>query len=150
MGTVPARASRPDAPVLDPYTPERGDSRYRVEHYDLDLDYRVSSNRLGGRATLTVRALVRTETLRLDLVGLRIGKVAVDGSPAKWRHRGDVVTVRLPRPLKAGAATEVVVAYAGTPGPTRTRWGTLGWEELAEGALVASQPTGAPTWFPCD
>jgi len=150
MGTVPARASRPHAPVLDPYTPERGDPCYRVEHYDLDLDYRVSSNRLGGRATLTVRALVRTERLRLDLVGLRIGKVAVDGSPAKWRHRGDVVTVRLPRPLEAGAATEVVVAYAGTPGPTRTRWGTLGWEELAEGALVASQPTGAPTWFPCN
>ncbi|MEW1955418.1 M1 family metallopeptidase [Terrabacter sp. NPDC080008] len=150
MGTVPADASPTAAQVLDPYTPERGDSRYRVEHYDLDLDYRVSSNRLGGRATLTVRALVRTDILRLDLVGLRVGKVAVDGSPAKWRHRGDALTVRLPRPLEVDETAEVVVAYAGTPGPTRTRWGTLGWEELAEGALVASQPTGAPTWFPCN
>jgi aminopeptidase N len=26
----------------------------------------------------------------------------------------------------------------------------VGWEELDEGSLVASQPNGAPTWFPCD
>lgn len=150
MGTVPARAGLTAAHVLDPYTPERGDPRYRVEHYDLELDYRVSSNRLGARATLTVRALLPTEILRLDLVGLRVGKVTVDGTPMKWRHRGDALTVRLPRLLEVGEVAEVVVAYAGTPGPTRTRWGTLGWEELAEGALVASQPTGAPTWFPCN
>ncbi len=26
----------------------------------------------------------------------------------------------------------------------------MGWEELDDGVLVASQPTGAPTWFPCN
>ncbi|WP_076258642.1 M1 family metallopeptidase [Intrasporangium flavum] len=148
--SVPGPPRRTDRTVIDAYTPERGDPRYRVEHYDLDLDYRVTSNRLSGRATLSVRALDSVETLRVDLVGLRVGKVTVTGSPAKWTHRGDAVTVRLPRPLEAGARAEVTIAYAGTPGPTRTRWGTLGWEELAEGALVASQPTGAPTWFPCN
>lgn len=148
--SVPGR-TRPTAhAVLDAYTPERGDARYRVEHYDLDLDYRVSSNRLSGRATLTVRALDRVEALRVDLVGLRVGKVTVNGSPVKWTHRADAVTVRLTHPLEVGASAEVTIAYSGTPGPTRTRWGALGWEELAEGALVASQPTGAPTWFPCN
>ena len=29
-------------------------------------------------------------------------------------------------------------------------WGEVGWEELTEGALVASQPNGAASWFPCD
>jgi aminopeptidase N len=29
-------------------------------------------------------------------------------------------------------------------------WGDLGWEPLEEGSLVASQPIGAPSWFPCD
>ncbi len=144
------RTRRADHPVLDAYTPERGDPGYRVEHYDLDLDYRVSSNRLSGRAILTVRALAPLEALKVDLVGLRAGKVTVDGSPVKWTQRSDAVTVRLARQLEAGATAELTITYSGTPGPTRTRWGTLGWEELAEGALVASQPTGAPTWFPCN
>ncbi|WP_374970177.1 M1 family metallopeptidase [Terrabacter sp. BE26] len=150
MGTVPAKVGDASSPVLDPYTPERGDPSFVVDHYDLDLDYRVSSNRLAARAVLTVRTVERVDSLRLDLVGLRVGRVRVDGADAKWTQRGGALVVRLPRTLAAGAVAEVAVAYSGTPGPTRTLWGTLGWEELSEGALVASQPTGAPTWFPCN
>jgi aminopeptidase N len=36
------------------------------------------------------------------------------------------------------------------PTPVRGPWGEVGWEELTEGALVASQPNGAASWFPCD
>jgi aminopeptidase N len=32
------------------------------------------------------------------------------------------------------------------PGPD----GPTGWEELADGVIVAAQPHGAPTWFPCN
>ena len=38
----------------------------------------------------------------------------------------------------------------GAPGPRRSRWGAIGWEELEDGVLVAAQPIGAPTWFPCN
>lgn len=146
MGLAPPETR----PPLDPYTPERGDASYRVEHYDLDLDYKVAPNRLSGTATLTVRALEPVTSLRLDLVGLPATKVAVDGRPAKWTTRPQSLLVRLARPLFTGATATVRIAYGGTPSPTTTRWGTLGWEELDEGALVASQPTGAPTWFPCN
>ncbi|GAA1974107.1 M1 family metallopeptidase [Terrabacter lapilli] len=149
MSTVPAAAALP-TPALDPYTPERADPTYRVEHYDLELDYRVASNRLAARAVLDVRALEPIDRVRLDLVGLRVTKVAVGSSTAKWTRRGDKVLVRLPHPLDSGDIVQVTVTYSGTPGPARTRWGTLGWEELSDGALVASQPTGAPTWFPCN
>lgn len=40
--------------------------------------------------------------------------------------------------------------YAGAPKPVRGPWGEVGWEELTEGSLVASQPNGAASWFPCD
>ncbi len=43
-----------------------------------------------------------------------------------------------------------MIEYGGAPKPRRTRWGTIGWEELDDGVLVASQPSGAPTWFPCN
>ena len=42
------------------------------------------------------------------------------------------------------------IRYGGTPQPVRSAWGEIGWEELSNGSLVASQPCGAPSWFPCD
>ena len=40
--------------------------------------------------------------------------------------------------------------YHGTPRPIRSLWGDVGFEELTNGALVAGQPNGAASWFPCD
>ena len=137
-------------PVLDPYVPERGDPFYAVTHYDLELDYRVSSNRLAGRALLDVVAVERVSVLHVDLVGLRVTKVLVDGRAVKYVQRGDRLRVTLAAPLEAGATTRLQIAYGGSPGPARSRWGLVGWEELDDGVLVASQPSGAATWFPCN
>ena len=38
----------------------------------------------------------------------------------------------------------------GSPRPVRTVWGEVGFEELSNGVLVAGQPNGAASWFPCD
>ncbi len=40
--------------------------------------------------------------------------------------------------------------WSGNPKPVNSPWGGLGWEELEDGALVASQPVGAPSWYPCN
>ena len=136
--------------LADRYTPDRGDPAYVVTHYDLDLDYKVSTNRLTGRAVLDVTVLEDVRRLVVDLVGLRVLKVSVGGAPAKWVHRGPRVHVTPAAPLPRGRRTQVAITYAGTPGPAATLWGDVGWEELTEGALVAAQPNGAPTWFPCN
>jgi aminopeptidase N len=44
----------------------------------------------------------------------------------------------------------IAVRYGGSPKPIRTVWGEVGFEELSNGALVAGQPNGSPSWFPCD
>jgi aminopeptidase N len=44
----------------------------------------------------------------------------------------------------------IAVRYGGTPRPIRSLWGAVGFEELTEGVLVAGQPNGAASWFPCD
>ncbi|MBC9821135.1 M1 family metallopeptidase [Terrabacter sp. MAHUQ-38] len=136
--------------LADPYTPDRGDPAYAVTHYDLDLGYKVSSNRLSGRAVLDVVALEDVRRLVVDLVGLRVLKVSVGGAAARWTHRGPRVAITPLSPLTRGDRTQVTITYAGTPGPASTRWGDVGWEELTEGALVAAQPNGAATWFPCN
>ncbi|MGF0121381.1 MULTISPECIES: hypothetical protein [unclassified Pseudoclavibacter] len=135
----------------NPYTPQSGDVSIRVEHYDLTLKYRMQNNRLSGTATLSIRATVPLTAFSLDLVGLRVSKVAARGDKqARFKQSDRKLKVTLSKPVEAGAAITLEVVYEGAPRPRRSRWGTIGWEELEDGIIVASQPTGAPTWFPCN
>lgn len=134
----------------DPYVPHRGDSGLRVTHYDLDLAYRPATNALAGRALLTVEPTRPLDSFALDLVGLTVDGVRVDGRrPAHYRHRGARLAVMLPAIVAPGRSRTVEVRYSGRPRPQHGPWGAVGWEELTDGVLVAGQPDGAPTWFPC-
>ena len=137
-------------PSVDPYVPERGAGGYWVGSYDLELDYRVPTNLLDGRARIRVVALEPLTTVPLDLVGLRVTGAAVDGRRARWRHRGGKLDVIPTAALAAGDEVVVEVRYRGNPGLTGSPWGPVGWEVLHDGAVVAAQPSGACTWFPCN
>jgi aminopeptidase N len=134
----------------DSYLPQHGNGGYRVNHYDLDLDYRIVSNRLSGRATLTAVSTQPLAGFSVDLADLRVQRVLVDGVPARYTHRSTKVRIRPARPIAAGAEFTVEIRYSGNPRPVASRWGDIGWDELTDGVLVASQPIGAPSWFPCD
>ncbi|WP_417506232.1 M1 family metallopeptidase [Microbacterium sp.] len=134
----------------DPYTPQSGDENLRIDHYDLTLDYKVSTNRLSGTAVLHGHAVAATRALSLDLTGLRASRVRLGAAAAEFRQSDRKLRISLPQALAPGAPFSVTIAYAGAPRPRRSRWGTIGWEELEDGVIVASQPTGAPTWFPCN
>lgn len=135
----------------DAYAPQSGDLTYDVVSYDLDLTYRVRTNRLQGRAVINAVATVDTRSVALDLIGLKASRVRVDGDPRTVMRQGPrKLRVIPPHALRAGEAFSIEVVYAGAPVPRHSRWGTIGWEELEDGALVAGQPIGAPTWFPCN
>ncbi|WP_091230397.1 M1 family metallopeptidase [Microbacterium sp. 3J1] len=137
--------------TVDPYTPHSGDRRYGVLHYDLALDYKVATNRLSGTATIQVQLSERAAHISFDLIGLKATKVRVSGDRrASYRQDAKRLKVVFGAERDSGEELTVVVEYSGAPTPRRTRWGLLGWEELEDGVLVASQPTGAPTWFPCN
>jgi aminopeptidase N len=122
-----------------------------VTSYDLDLDYRVSSNRLDARATLVVTLRRPTARLVLDLVGLKVGKVTVDGRrPARFAVRNGRLRIDLAAEARPGQQLTLAVRYGGRPAPLASVWGDVGWEELSDGVIVAGQPGGAPTWFPCN
>jgi aminopeptidase N len=134
----------------DPYLPTHGNGGYRVRHYDLDLDYRITANRLTGRATISAVTTQALGAFSLDLAGLRVRRVLVDGVPARHAHRGGKLRVRPAEPLAGGTDFTVQVRYDGNPRPVASRWGDIGWDELTDGVVVASQPIGAPSWFPCN
>ena len=146
-------SSAPHSPQLlaDPYFPSHGDARFHVHRYELALDYRPAPNRLTGSARLTcLGGSAPLADVVLDFADFRISKVLVDGRVARWTHRAGKLRLRPARTLAAGAAFTIEVGYSGNPRPVRSEWGTLGWEELEDGSLVASQPIGAPSWYPCN
>ncbi|MGW3965455.1 M1 family metallopeptidase [Amycolatopsis sp. NPDC005003] len=134
----------------DPYLPAHGNGGYRTRHYDLSLDYKVAPNRLSASAVITAEATQALSRVSLDFGEFRINRVLVDGKAAKYLKRGAKLHVKPAKSIPAGAAFTVEVHYVGNPRPVRSRWGDVGWDELTDGALVASQPVGAPSWFPCN
>jgi aminopeptidase N len=136
--------------VTGGYLSTHGDDRYRVSHYDIELEYRPNPARLTGRAVVSAVAVRVLSEIRLDLHRLRAEWVRVDGAPARYAQREGKLTIRPTRPVPAGGAFAVTVGYAGRPRPINSLWGDIGWEELTDGVIVASQPTGAPSWFPCN
>ncbi|SNS71734.1 aminopeptidase [Rhodococcoides kyotonense] len=140
-----------DAP-LDEYLPQNGNRGYRVSRYELDLEYKVESNRLAGKAKITAVTTATVAKFAFDLgPALRVAKVSVNGSRSvKFaQHRGKL-KITPAKPIPSGAALVVTVQYSGTPKPINGFWGEVGWDELTEGSIVASQPNGAASWFPCD
>jgi aminopeptidase N len=137
-------------PAADPYVPGHGSRRYAVRCYRLALDYRIATNHLAGRAVLEIEALEELDQLALDLYGLSVSRVRVDGRPSRHAHRERKLRINLPAKAGPGTRLSVEVDYAGKPRPIPSVFGPVGWEELTDGVLVAAQPCGAPSWFPCN
>lgn len=135
----------------DAYLPTNGNGGYLAVHYDLDLDYRVATNQLKGTAIITGVASMRLDRFSLDFDGLSVDRVTVDGArPRKVAQSARKLTITVATTIEAGERFEVAVRYRGAPHPLRSIWGEVGWEELDDGVLVAGQPTGAASWFPCN
>ena len=150
MKLLPTALSRTHT---DPYTGVDFNLGFEVSHYTLDLTYRVEPNLLHGEAVLTIRATADLTSLTLDLGGAMVARrVTAKGAPrvAKFRQSSGKLRLRFAAEIAAGTEFDLVIRYGGSPRPIRTTWGEIGWEETEAGSLGASQPNGAPSWFPCD
>ena len=137
---------------VDPYLPAAGNHGYRVTRYDLDLTYKVPANHLQGTATITATATEPLKAFTLDLSPhLQVSKVSLEpGKLSRFSNSRGKLTIKPEVPIEVGGAFTVTVRYSGNPRPIRGTWGEVGWEELTDGVLVANQPNGAASWFPCD
>lgn len=141
-----------DLPTADPYLPGHGDPAWSATHYTLHLAYDLTGNQLRGEAVIDAVAQEGLSRVVLDLAGLEVAKVTIDSkAPAKFASRSNRLILTLKSPIDAGTPFRLLVKYAGTPKPLIDKvHGDAGWEELEDGVIVAGQPHGAPTWFPCN
>ncbi|MFF4486907.1 M1 family metallopeptidase [Streptomyces sp. NPDC001544] len=135
--------------VQDPYFPRAGNGGYDVTHYGLTLSYDPGRHHLTGTAVITARATKDLSALDLDLEGMDVDAVTVEGRDAHWNRAGQELTVRPHDDLDAGETFEATVRYSGTPETITDPDGSQeGWLRTADGALALGEPTGSMAWFP--
>ena len=137
----------------DPYYPELGGGGIDVQHYALDLDVTGDGARIDGTATLTLVATDDLESFTLDLIGLDVTSVTVDGAAAEVDRIQRGLRIRPPGPLASGTTAAVIIAYGGEPQTIDTpSLGPIGWMRLPDdaGSYVIGEPNGAATWFPAN
>ena len=152
-GAAPEVDGSPGAEgVGDPYYPGLGNGGYDVAAYDLAIEWFPDDGSIEGTATVDLTATQDLSSLNLDLVGLDVGSIAVDGVDADFLRDERELTVALPDVLVEGGDATVVVDYSGVPETVRV--GTdlfgVGWQTDGRDAYVVSEPAGAATWFPAN
>ncbi|MFF9040176.1 M1 family metallopeptidase [Streptomyces sp. NPDC014892] len=145
-----AGAARGSAGLRDPYFPRLGNGGYDASHYALTLDYDPEADAsLRGTAVITARATRDLASFNLDLKGLDVEAVAVDGVTARWKRAGQELTVTPERGLDDGETFRTTVRYSGTPETLTDPDGSReGWLPTADGALALGEPAGSMAWFP--
>jgi hypothetical protein len=144
--STPAFAPGSDG-VGDPYYPLDGNGGYDVGHYDLAIDYQPATHALAGVATISAVATQALSRFNLDLDGLTVRSITVDGSAARWTRTQGELTVRPAAGIANGASFTTVVRYDGVP-DLIDEFGGVGVIPTDDGALVLGEPHVATTWFP--
>ncbi len=138
------------AGVGDPYFPLDGNGGYDVQHYRLDVTYDPATDNLTGEATITARATQNLSSFNLDLDGLTVRAITVDGRSATWSRDGGELTVVPRRGLEKHRKFTTVVRYDGVPATIEDEFGMSGFFHTDDGALVVGEPAVAATWFPAN
>ncbi len=136
------------------YFPDHGDPGYHTTHYDLRIAYDPPSRVLRGTARVSAVAGQADGGVAFDLASaLTVTAVSVDGRPVRFRHRRGKLRLEAGAAPGAGTSFTAEIHYSGRPSPLRSPFGDIGWDYTSSspaGVVVASQPLGAPSWFPCN
>jgi aminopeptidase N len=149
-GAIASAASAPGQPA-EPFFPRSGNRGYDVRHYDVTLGYQPRSGMLTARDGVEARATTGLSKFSLDLDGLAVNSVSVDGEAAKYsRGRGKVKVVPATRIAK-GERFTVELRYQGVPRKiTDPDGSTEGWYRTKDGAVGVGEPVGTAAWLACD
>ena len=147
-----AEIPAPGAPSLDdPFYPSMGNGGYDALHYTLDLTVDVPSNMLAGTSTMRAQATQALSSFNLDLHGLTVLGVGVDGRPATFAHVGDELVITPTVAIGNRSLFTATVSYYGAPTAINDKaigFGEVGWQVQDDGTYVVSQPSGAMNWYP--
>ena len=137
--------------VGDSFYPSLGNPGYDVLHYEIELDVALSDNSILALTLITAQATEDLKTFNLDLLGLEVHSVTVDGARATFARLEQELTVYPTNPLMADSQFQVEIRYSGSPEPiidSGVPFSKLGWLHQDGVIYTLNEPSGAMTWFP--
>ncbi len=142
--------------AIDEFFPSFGNTGYDVDTYDIALDVDSVKNTLQGVARISFVAERTLGVFSLDLAGLAVSSVKIDGLPAKFVQERDKLIVTAPYTLRKGRSRQ----HGGRlrrlpdadPGPDRAGRSGLRarLDALQEGDLRPQRTRGASTFYPAN
>jgi aminopeptidase N len=148
---APPVDGEPGAPgVGDPYYPGLGNGGFDVEHYTLDLTWLADEGVLEGVTTIDATATQDLSRFDLDLSGLEVRAVTVEGEAAATTRDERELVIDPATDIADGSDFTAIITYRGKPVPINegTDIFELGWQTDGREAFVVSEPSGAQTFFP--
>ncbi|MFE9189651.1 M1 family metallopeptidase [Micromonospora sp. NPDC007208] len=135
--------------VGDAYFPTYGNGGYDVARYTVKARYDPAKDQLTGTTTVRATATADLSTFNLDLAGLTVSAVTVDGAPATHSRKRNELVIKPASGLINGNGFVAEITYAGKPKPLKNETlGDGGFLHTADGAIALGQPESASTWFP--
>jgi aminopeptidase N len=135
----------------EPFFPRSGNPGYDVRDYDVHLQYRPTDRLLLASATIHARSTQGLRRFSLDLDGLHVSQVQVDGEPARFNRGRGKLRVMPQAAIPADEDFAVSVSYFGTPRRVTDPDGSQeGWYPTDDGALAVGEPVGTAAWLPCN
>ena len=134
----------------DSILPRKGNGGYDVRNYDIALRWRATDRTIAATTRIRSVATQDLSAFNLELSGLRVRSVTVNGTPARQVERnGAEMTVTPTAPVLRGDTFGTVVSYSGRPQEiSSNQLGRVGWLRTDDGATALSEPVGSETWFP--
>ena len=140
--------------IGDPYYPTDGNPGYDVRAYRIALDYHPRSFTIAGQTTVQAKATAALTSFNLDLDGLTVESVSVDGHRATWTRSGVHELVVTPASaVPSGHAFRTVVRYHGKLHNVDDGGAPSGFIEgggVPGAGYLEGEPHGCATWFPCN
>lgn len=151
--TSPTSAPSPgSANSDDRLLPSTGNGGYDVRHYDLDISLSDDRKTITGTTVISATATQALSAFNLDLNGMDVSSVAVNGDPATIDRAGSELTITPKTAIDTDQKFTTTINYSGTPtlviDPTAPT--PAGWLVANSGVYVASEPIGAKSFFPCN
>jgi aminopeptidase N len=149
--TTPAEAKPGADGIGDPYYPKDGNGGYDVAAYHVSISYNPKNKHLDGDTEISATATGDLDRFNLDLNGMKVSAVEVDGKAAKFARTGEHELVITPATAVADDAKFTTrVTYAGVPAHTEEgNLGENGWQIAhSGGAFAAGEPHSASAWYP--
>jgi aminopeptidase N len=146
-----ATANAGAAGVSEPFFPRAGNPGINVVHYGVSFSFDPRRGTIRANETVTLKATRRLRRFSLDLQGLQVTSLEMDGGlPSFSRGRGKLL-IRPPEAIPAGELFFVSLWYRGRPAAITDPDGTReGWLRTDDGAIALGEPQGTSTWMACN